>query len=46
MLKRRGTVLAAGRVDEVFSEDNLSRCFGVPLAVEHQNSRWSARAIL
>src|SRR6266568_2373675 len=31
MLLRRGSVLAAGPIEEVFTERNLSRCFGVPL---------------
>jgi iron complex transport system ATP-binding protein len=44
MLLRKGTVLAAGPVGEVFSERNLSRCFGLPLIVERHASRWSARA--
>jgi iron complex transport system ATP-binding protein len=46
MLMRRGSVLAAGRLERVFTEENLSKCFGVPLAIEHRNSRWSARALL
>ena len=44
MLMRRGAVLAAGPLPEVFTEENLSRCFGVPLIVEQRHSRWSARA--
>ena len=46
MLMRRGSVLAAGRLERVFTEENLSKCFGVPLAVEHRNYRWSARTLL
>lgn len=45
MLMRRGAVLAAGPLAEVFTERNLSRCFGVPLEVERRAARWSARAI-
>jgi len=45
MLMRRGTVLAAGPVREVFTEPNLSRCFGIPLIVERAGSRWTARAV-
>ncbi len=45
MLLRKGAVLAAGPVADVFSERNLSRCFGVPLRVERRASRWSARAM-
>ena len=44
MLLRRGSVLAAGPIDEVFTARNLSRCFGVQLEIEHRQSRWTARA--
>ena len=46
MLLRRGSVLAAGPLPEVFTEQNLSRCFGVPLIVESNQARWTARAVL
>ena len=46
MLLRRGSVLAAGPLHEVFSERNLSKCFGVPLIIEYRQSRWSARAAM
>jgi len=39
-------VMAAGPVQQVFTEENLSKCFGVPLAIEHRKSRWSARTLL
>src|SRR5512139_3781895 len=45
MLLRRGSVIAMGKVDEVFTGSHLSECFGLPLAVEQQNGRWSARAL-
>jgi len=45
MLLRKGAVLAAGPLEEVFTERNLSRCFGVPLQVERQAARWSARPV-
>ena len=45
MLMRAGSVLAAGAIDEVFTEGNLSRCFGLPLIVERRGSRWTARAV-
>jgi iron complex transport system ATP-binding protein len=45
MLMRRGTVLAAGPVDQVFTARNLSRCFGVPLVVERRAARWMAHAV-
>ena len=44
MLLRRGKVIAQGKVDEVFTEQHLTKAFGVPLAVERQNGRWYARA--
>jgi iron complex transport system ATP-binding protein len=44
MLLRKGTVLAAGPLADVFTERNLSRCFGVPLQVERRSARWSAHA--
>jgi iron complex transport system ATP-binding protein len=44
MLLRRGAVLAAGPLHEVFTERNLSRCFGVPLLIERRAARWTARA--
>lgn len=45
MLLRRGAVLAAGPVKEVFTERNLSRCFGIPLRVARHGGRWSAQAV-
>ncbi len=44
ILLRRGTVLAAGPLDEVFTEPKLSKCFGVPLIVERRGARWAAQA--
>jgi len=44
MLMRKGAVLAAGPLTEVFTERNLSRCFGVQLQVDRRDARWSARA--
>ena len=44
MLLRRGAVLVAGPVDEVFTARNLSRCFGVPLEIERRDNRWRAWA--
>jgi iron complex transport system ATP-binding protein len=44
MLLRKGAVLVAGPVQEVFTERNLSRCFGVPLLIERHAARWTARA--
>ena len=45
MLMRKGAVVAAGPLPEVFTEQNLSRTFGVPLQLERRAARWSARVI-
>jgi iron complex transport system ATP-binding protein len=44
MLLRRGSVLAAGPIEDVFTARNLSRCFGVPLEIERHEARWRAWA--
>lgn len=46
LLLRRGGVVAAGKVDEVFTPENLSSCFGIPLSVERHNDRWYARSVV
>jgi iron complex transport system ATP-binding protein len=44
MLLRRGAVLSAGPIEDVFTAKNLSRCFGVPLEIERHDKRWRAWA--
>jgi iron complex transport system ATP-binding protein len=44
ILLRKGGVVASGPIGEVFTEANLSKCFGVALSVERWHDRWSARA--
>jgi iron complex transport system ATP-binding protein len=44
LLLRKGTVLTAGKVQDVFTARHLSKCFGLPLLVEHTGARWTARA--
>src|SRR5688572_21698220 len=46
LLLNRGSVVASGKVDEVFTREHLSACFGIPLDVERHNGRWFARSIL
>jgi iron complex transport system ATP-binding protein len=46
LLMRKGTVLAAGKVRDVFTARHLSKCFGLPLLVEQAGGRWTARAAL
>ncbi|GGS87586.1 ABC transporter ATP-binding protein [Nonomuraea spiralis] len=45
LLMRDARVLAAGPVSEVLTPDNLSDCFGRPLAVDRLDGRWYARAV-
>ncbi|ACQ80566.1 ABC transporter related [Beutenbergia cavernae DSM 12333] len=44
LLLRAGGVEAAGPIDEVLTDEHLSRTFGVVLDVERHGDRWSARA--
>jgi iron complex transport system ATP-binding protein len=44
ILLRRGAVVAQGKLAEVFTEQHLSRAFGLPIAVDHENGRWRARS--
>ena len=44
MLLRRGAVLVAGLIEDVFTARNLSRCFGIPLEIERHENRWRAWA--
>ena len=43
LLLRRGRVVAAGPVAVVVTEANLAATFGMPLALRHEDGRWSAR---
>src|SRR4051794_14856838 len=43
LLLRGGAVVAAGPVDEVVTAANLSSTFGMPLLLNHEDGRWSAR---
>lgn len=43
LLLRRGTVVAAGLLDQALTEQNLSATFGMPLTVVHSEGRWAAR---
>jgi iron complex transport system ATP-binding protein len=41
-LLRDGALVAEGPAGEVLSAEPLSRCFGIPVAVSRNGSRWSA----
>jgi iron complex transport system ATP-binding protein len=44
MLLREGTIVAAGRLGEVMTADNLTKTFGLPLIVDRFGDRYAARA--
>jgi iron complex transport system ATP-binding protein len=44
LLLAAGKVVAAGLISETATGENLSRCFGIPLRVEHVAGRLSVRA--
>ncbi len=43
LLLRKGKVVAAGPIEQVITEDNLSAAFAMPLVLTHEDGRWSAR---
>ncbi|MDP3894243.1 ABC transporter ATP-binding protein [Nocardioides sp.] len=43
LLLRAGAVVASGPLEQVITEPVLSRTFGMPLLLSHQDDRWSAR---
>jgi len=43
LLLRQGKVVASGPLEYVMTEDILSRTFGMPLQLLHNDERWSAR---
>jgi len=45
LLLRNGRIIAAGPVEEVLVSKTLSECYGVNIAVEHRDGRWSAYAM-
>ncbi len=44
MLMREGGIIAQGLLDEVITADNLSKTFGLPLALDRVGGRFFARA--
>ncbi len=44
LLLRDGQVQAAGLIDDVLTDENLTATFGLPLTVERAGGRWFARA--
>jgi iron complex transport system ATP-binding protein len=44
LLLRAGRIVAAGRAVDALRSENVSACFGLPVAVTGEAGRWSARA--
>ncbi len=44
-LLRDGGVVAAGRVEDVLTDEGLSTCYGIGVRVERRAGRWWARAV-
>lgn len=44
LLLRSGSAVASGPLENVLTERALSECFGLPLRLERQGGRWTARA--
>lgn len=45
LLLKKGTIVAAGPVEETLTADNLSATFDLPLALTRTDGRWAARAV-
>jgi len=43
LVLRNGETIASGAIGETLTDATLSECFGVPLRVEHADSRFTAR---
>jgi len=43
LLMASGRVLEQGEIGETLTESNLSECFGLPVVLERQAGRWTAR---
>src|SRR6476660_2353758 len=44
LLLREGRIVAQGPIEITLTADNLSKTFGLPLAVSYADGRWTARA--
>lgn len=45
LMINQGEITTAGPLHEVLTSRNLSKCFGLPLVVEQQGERWTARGL-
>lgn len=46
LLMRKGSIVAAGPIDDVLTPENLEATFGIPLELHHQDGRYSARSLV
>lgn len=46
LLLRKGVVVAAGKLGDVLTAENLAETFGIPLELEHKEGRYSARSLV
>lgn len=44
LLLKEGRMTAAGPIEEVLTDENLTETFSLPLSVRHEDGRWTARA--
>jgi iron complex transport system ATP-binding protein len=45
LLMRDGRIISAGPIGDTLTSANLEVTFGLPLELQHQNGRYTARAI-
>ncbi|OIV38907.1 iron ABC transporter ATP-binding protein [Mangrovactinospora gilvigrisea] len=45
LMINNGKLVASGPLEETLTSRNLSKCFGLPLTVERQGERWTARGL-
>jgi iron complex transport system ATP-binding protein len=43
LLLAHGSIVAAGRIEDVLTSQNVTSAFDYPVAIERHGSRWSAR---
>ena len=46
LLLREGATVAAGPLEDVLTTARVSECFGLPVRVDHDGGRWTARAVI
>jgi iron complex transport system ATP-binding protein len=44
LLLSKGKAIASGPIDQVLTDTNMTRCYGIPLAITSVNQRWWATA--